>query len=115
MYWKFCAIAALGKVVGPGCWSATLGAAGVDCANTGALQATQSAAAAGMSRFIESSFVWSIGWAAELFDASVGRTLRQLIASSFTSITRYNVPDRCVRTRSATGKPAAQKLSVTKP
>jgi hypothetical protein len=115
MYWKFCAIAALGKVVVPGCWSTTLGVAGVDCANTGALQATQAAAAAGMSRFIDSSFVWSIGWAARMFDASVGRTLRQLIASSFTSITRYNVPDRCVRARSATGQPAAQKLSVTKP
>ncbi|MBB5457631.1 hypothetical protein HDG33_001266 [Paraburkholderia sp. Cpub6] len=34
MYWKFCAFAALGKVVVPGCWSTTSGAAGVvsiDC------------------------------------------------------------------------------------
>ena len=61
MYWKFCEMAALGKLVVPGCWSTTLGAGGVDCANTGALQATQAAAAAaGMIRFIEWSFVWSI-------------------------------------------------------
>jgi hypothetical protein len=114
MYWKFCAIAALGKLVVPGCWSTTLGVAGVDCANTDALQATQAAAAAGMSQFIEASFVWSIGLGRGSFDASVGRTLRQLIASSFTSITRYDVPER-VRARATRGKPAAQKLSVTKP
>jgi hypothetical protein len=62
MYWKFCAIAALGKLVVPACWRTTLGVAGVDCANTGALQATQAAAAAaGISRFIEASLVGSSG------------------------------------------------------
>jgi hypothetical protein len=64
MYWKFCAIAALGKVVVPGCWTTTLGVAGVDCANTGALQATQAAAAAaGMSRFISRPSSGRLGWA----------------------------------------------------
>jgi len=63
MYWKFCAIAALGKFVVPGCWSTTLGVAGVDCANTGMLQATQAAAAAArIGRIIGVSFVCSIGW-----------------------------------------------------
>ncbi|MBB5444310.1 MULTISPECIES: hypothetical protein [unclassified Paraburkholderia] len=61
MYWKFCAVATLGKVVVPGCWSTTFGAAGVDGANPGALQATQAPAAARMSRFKEAFFVWSIG------------------------------------------------------
>jgi hypothetical protein len=56
MYWKFCAMAALGNVV-DGCWVASPGKVEFDCAKTGDTQAAQATPTAKISRFIESSFV----------------------------------------------------------
>lgn len=61
MYWKFCAIAALGKVVA-GCWIASLDKVEFDCAKTGATQTVQTKPTAQTNRFIESSFVSSLTW-----------------------------------------------------
>ncbi|NPT54257.1 hypothetical protein [Paraburkholderia elongata] len=52
MYWKFCAIEALGNVFVDGT-STLLGNVVFDCAKTGDMQPTQAAAAAKTSRFIE--------------------------------------------------------------
>ncbi|MGA9919059.1 hypothetical protein [Paraburkholderia sp.] len=60
MYWKFCAIEALGNAVVDG-WIRTLLGTGVsDCAKTGDMhdmQAAEAAATTKTSRFIESSSV----------------------------------------------------------
>ncbi|HEY2607527.1 hypothetical protein P0D88_20495 [Paraburkholderia sp. RL18-103-BIB-C] len=58
MYWKFCAMAALGKVVA-GCWIASFGRVEFDCAKAGETQTAQATLAAHTSRFIESSFISS--------------------------------------------------------
>ncbi|CAB3682408.1 hypothetical protein LMG24238_02653 [Paraburkholderia sediminicola] len=54
MYWKFCAIEALGKVVVEGS-IALLGNVVFDCAKTGGIQAAEAAATTKTSLFIESS------------------------------------------------------------
>jgi hypothetical protein len=118
MYWKFCAIDALGNVVVDG-WSTLLWTVAFDCAKTGDMQAAQAVAATKTSRFIESSFVlltvsieraramcpfapvglpWHATYravrradCAMLARASLGRALRKQIAASLTSVTRYDV------------------------
>ncbi|MFM0501307.1 hypothetical protein [Paraburkholderia caffeinilytica] len=56
MYWKFCAIEALGNVVVDGS-IAPLGKVVFDCAKTGDMQAAEAAATTKTSRFIEASSV----------------------------------------------------------
>jgi hypothetical protein len=120
MYWKFCAIDALGNVVVDGS-STLLWTVAFDCAKTGDMQAAQAVAATKTSRFIESSFVlltvsieregnvparpvglpWHVTYravrradCAMLARASLGRALRKQIAASLTSVTRYDVIER---------------------
>jgi hypothetical protein len=57
MYWKFCAIEALGNAVVDGWIRTLLGTVVSDCAKTGDMQPAQAAATTKTSRFIESSSV----------------------------------------------------------
>jgi hypothetical protein len=53
MYWKFCAIEALGNAVVDGWIRTLLGTVVSDCAKTGDMQPAQAAATTKTSRFIE--------------------------------------------------------------